>query len=241
MTAHDWFIEHRAAWVARALDREEEASFRDHVARCPDCRAAVAELERELAWLPMGVAPVAPRPGFRRRALERALGARRRRWGWVLPTALAASLLVAVGATVQLERRLGRLEETLAAQQQALAALRDTMSVARHAGKVLQAGFTMDGQHCGMMILADEQTHRWNVVVHGLPPARPGARYQFWFITDDGMKAGKPIEVVPGRIVTFTTGMPPGDARVMGAALSLEPMDNSGAGMRGTELAKIMM
>ena len=240
MTAHDWFLEHRAAWVARALDAEEARSFRDHLKRCPDCRAAVAELEGELAWLPMGVAPVAPRPGFRREALERALGQKAGR-GWMLPLALAASLLVAVGLVFQLERRIGALEDDVAAQRTALAALRDTVSVERHASRVLNASFAMDGEQAGMMILADEHTHRWSVVVHGLPPAKAGEKYQFWFITDGGMKQGVALEVVPGKVATFTTGMPPGDAKVMGAALSVEPMDNGGPEMKGPELAKIML
>ena len=240
MTAHDWFLEHRAAWVARALDADEARSFRDHLKRCPDCRAAVAELEGELAWLPMGVAPVAPRPGFRREALDRALGRKARR-GWILPLALAASLLVAVGLLFQLERRIGALEDDVAAERTALAALQDTMSVARQAGRMLHASFAMDGKTCGMMILADEHTHRWSVVVHGLPPARAGEKYQFWFITDGGMKQGVALEVVPGKVATFTTGMPPGGARVMGAALSVEPMDNGGPEMKGPELAKIML
>lgn len=240
MTAHDWFLEHRAAWVARVLDEEEARSFRDHLKRCPDCRAAVAELEGELAWLPMGVAPVAPRPGFRRQALERALGRRSSR-RWVLPLALAASLLVAVGLVFQLERRVGALEAAVAAQRTALAALQDTMSVERHASRVLNASFAMNGERGGMMILADEHSHRWSVVVHGLPPARVGEKYQFWFITDGGMRQGVTLEVVPGKVATFTTGMPPGNAKVMGAALSVEPMDNGGPEMKGPELAKIML
>ncbi|MGB7212019.1 MAG: anti-sigma factor [Gemmatimonadales bacterium] len=240
MTAHDWFFEHRSAWVAQALDAEEARSFRDHLKRCPDCRAAVAELEAELAWLPMGVAPVAPRPGFRREALDRALGRRRTR-GWILPLVLAASLLVAVGLVFQLERRIGALEVDVASQRTALAALQDTMSVARHASRVLNASFAMNGEQGGMMILADEHTHRWSVVVHGLPPARVGQKYQFWFITDGGMRQGVVLEVVPGKVATFTTGMPPGSAKVMGAALSVEPMDNGGPDMKGPELAKIML
>jgi hypothetical protein len=240
MTAHDWFLEHRSAWVARALDDEEARSFRDHLKRCPDCRAAVAELEGELAWLPMGVVPVAPRPGFRREALDRALGRRPSR-GWMLPLALAASLLVALGLVYRLDRRVGALEADVAAQRTALAALEDTMSVERHASRVLNASFAMNGEQGGMMILADEHTHRWSVVVHGLPPAKVGEKYQFWFITDGGMRQGVTLEVVAGKVATFTTGMPPGNARVMGAALSVEPMDNGGSEMKGPELAKIML
>ena len=240
MTAHDWFIEHRAAWVARALDGEEERSFRDHLRRCPDCRGAVAELERDLSWLPMGVEPVAPRPGFRRKALERALG-RRRNVAWILPAALAASLLLAFGIILRQEQRITRLEEAMSSQQARLAAEMDTMSVARHASRILHATFAMNGQTCGLMIMADERTHRWNVVVHGLPPAKPGEKYQFWFITDGGMKQGRMVEVEAGRVASFTTGMPAGNARVMGAALSVEPMDNGGPKMMGPELAKLML
>jgi anti-sigma-K factor RskA len=241
MTAHDWFLDHRADWVARALDPEEERSFRDHLQRCPDCRAAVAELERDLGWLPMAVAPVAPRPGFRRQALERALGRRDRRRGWILPAALAASLLLAFGFVLRQERRIGRLEEEMAGQRAALAAALDTLSVARDANRVLHATFAMDGQPCGMMILADEKTHRWTVVVHGLPPARAGQKYQFWFITDGGMRQGTMVEMVPGRVTSFTTGMPAGNAKVMGAALSVELMDNGGTEMKGPELVKMML
>ena len=66
MTAHDWYIENRAAFVARSLERGEERTFRDHLVRCDECTREVARLERELGWLPMGVAPVAPPPGFAR-------------------------------------------------------------------------------------------------------------------------------------------------------------------------------
>ncbi|MFI5235643.1 MAG: anti-sigma factor domain-containing protein [Gemmatimonadales bacterium] len=240
MTAHDWFIEHRAAWVARALDAEEERSFRDHLKRCPDCRAAVAELEGELAWLPMGVAPVAPRPGFRREALERIVGRPPRR-GWMVPLTLAASLLVALGTAIRMQRRIDALERVVDSTRIALAAAIDTMSVARGAARVMNASFAMEGKHCTMMILADEHTHRWNVMVHGLPAPKPGEKYQFWFITDDGMKQGLALEVVPGRMANFTTGMPAGNAKVMGAALSIEPMDNGGTTMKGPALAKIML
>ena len=64
MTAHDWYIENRAGFVARSLERGEERTFRDHLVRCDECTREVARMERDLGWLPMGVAPVA-RPGLR--------------------------------------------------------------------------------------------------------------------------------------------------------------------------------
>ncbi len=241
MTSHDWFIEHRAAWVARALDAEEEGSYRDHLARCAECRDAVAELERDLGWLSMGVEPVAPRPGFRREALDRVVGARRRRHDWILPAALAASLLISLSLNWRQRGRIAALDAGNAATGTSVAALRDTLSVERDAAQVLHADFATSGVPCSITIIADDHTHRWSVVVHGLPPARPGEKYQFWFITDDGMRRGVTIDAVPGRVASFLTGMPPGNARVMGAALSVEPAENQGSEMKGSALAKIMM
>ncbi|HEY4321958.1 MAG TPA: anti-sigma factor [Gemmatimonadales bacterium] len=241
MTSHDWFIEHRTAWIARALDAEEETSYRDHLARCAECRDAVAELQREFGWLSMGVEPVAPRPGFRREALDRIVGARRRRRSWILPTALAASLLLSLGVNGYQRARIVALDASTAVTQTSVVALRDTLSVQRDAGQVMHADFAASGAPCSITIIADGHTHRWDVVVHGLPPAQPGQKYQFWFITDDGMRQGVSIDAVPGRVSTFLTGMPPGHARVMGAALSIEPRENDGTEMQGAELAKIMM
>ena len=52
MTAHAWYIENRAAFVARSLERGEERTFRDHLVRCDECTREVARLERELGWTP---------------------------------------------------------------------------------------------------------------------------------------------------------------------------------------------
>jgi hypothetical protein len=67
VTAHDWYVENRAAFLARTLEPGEERTFRDHLVRCDECARELARLERELAWLPMGVAPAAPAPGLARR------------------------------------------------------------------------------------------------------------------------------------------------------------------------------
>ena len=241
MTSHDWFVEHRSAWVARVLDPEEERSFRDHLDRCAECRAAVAQLEQELGMLSMGVKPVAPRPGFRREALDRIVGARRRRNTWVLPTALAASLLVSLGVNFRQRSELADLGARAAEMGTSVAAMQDTLSIERNAGQVMHASFDVGGAPGSLTIIADGNTHRWNVVVNGLPPAKPGQKYQFWFITDDGMRRGVSIDAVTGRVASFLTGMPPGNAKVMGAALSVEPMEGDGREMKGAPLAKIMM
>ena len=113
MTAHAWYIENRAAFVARSLERGEERTFRDHLVRCDECTREVARLERELGWLPMGVAPVAPPPGFARQMaaeiLDRPSRLRRR-----LPLAVAAGLaLVSLGVSMSARHDGRELRERL--------------------------------------------------------------------------------------------------------------------------------
>jgi hypothetical protein len=79
------------------------------------------------------------------------------------------------------------------------------------------------------------------VVVHGLPPAPAGTRYQFWFICADGMVRGTEIPGADARPTIFTTGMPPTGGAVLGAALTMEPMDADSGPPRGKTLAHLML
>jgi Anti-sigma-K factor rskA/Putative zinc-finger len=243
MTAHDWFIEHRTEFAARTLDADEEATFRAHLERCDECRAEVERLEHDLAWLPMGASPVVPRPGLRREIVQYALGsASSRRRAWAVPVGVAAALACLAIGWYAGNRRAAAAAEELASSKQRLVALEDTLSVMRQAARVLQAKIELDGRQGGLVIFADPKTHRWNVVIHGLPPAPPNNRYQFWFHCAEGMVPGAEVRVDPARPVMFTTGMPErGCQTVMGAALTLEPIGPAEGPPRGKELAHPML
>ena len=246
MTPHEWFIEHRVAYATRTLDQDEVRSFGAHLADCEECRRELARIEEDLRWLPMGARPVAPSAGFPRRAVDHILERRpSRRPGWVLPAALAASALLAVGGWYLGRSPVGVLRQQLREQHALAAALRDTLSIMR-AGRVLQASVEMDGARGGVLIFADEVTHRWNVVIHGLPPAPAGHRYQFWFVCADGedqMVRGTEVNADTRRPTMFTTGMPQPQAcpTVKGAALTEEPMPDVQGPPRGKALAHLML
>jgi anti-sigma-K factor RskA len=246
MTPHDWFVEQRTAFVVRSLEPDEERTFREHLGGCEACRGAVEQMERELAWLPMGVAPVTPRPGLSRVLVEGVLG--RRRAGapwWIVPASLAASLVIAAGAWIWAARLIRSWQtEALNAQQllvQELAMARDTLEIIRTADKVRHADITMAGKQGGLVIFADDRTHRWNVVVYGLPTMRSGQVCQFWFITDSGMVRSVEVKSDGRTPALLTLPMPPSGGTVMGAALTLEPAGSSGASPQGQELAHLMM
>ncbi len=242
MSAHEWFIEHRTAWVTRTLEPAEARSFAQHLAGCEECRAAVALLERELAWLPMGTRPAAVRPGLARRIYDDALESRRKRLvRRAAPWAMAASLLFAVAVWGASRRQVDRLAGELRARDTALAALSDTLSVMRQATRVLQASITMDGHQGGIMIFADTMSHRWNVVVHGLPPAPAGEMYQFWFVAADGMVRSAQLDLRSSHSAFFTVGMPQTGGKVMGAALTVEPVSAGPGDQPGQMLAHLML
>jgi len=239
VTPHDWYVEHRAAWVAGSLDAREQEIFADHLPRCEECRAEVARLERELAWLPMAAAPTAPRPGLTRQIAERVLR-RPPAWRRYAPALAAAAVLVAaLGLGVRERRRVTEVEVLLAQRNLRLAALEDTLSVIRGAARVVQRDISMDGHRGGLLIFQDETSHRWNVVVHGLPAAPAGTVYQFWFVTESGMVRSVELPMDRGRPAFATVSMPPIPAAIMGAALTVEPMLARSDRPEGREIAHV--
>ena len=240
MTAHDWYLENRAAFVARSLEPGEERTFRDHLVRCDECTREVARLERELAWLPMGVAPAAPSPGLARRMAGEILD-RPSRWRRRLPLAAAAAVaLVAAGMALSGRSERRDLRTLLTAREDQLAALQDTLSVLRRAHQVLQTRISMDGHQGGLLIFQDAVSHRWCVIVHGLPPAPTGSVYQFWFITDSGMVRSVEVNADTRRPAFLTLPMPGVPAPVMGAALTMEPVVNRSDRPEGVTLAHVV-
>ena len=240
MTAHDWYFENRAAFVVRSLEPGEERTFRDHLVRCDECTREVARLERELGWLPMGAAPVAPPPGFARRMAAEILD-RPNRWRRRLPLALAASLaLLAAGGALAARHDGRELRTRLSARETQLAALQDTLSVLRRANTVLQTQISMNGHQGGLLIFRDAGSHRWCVIVHGLPPAPPGSMYQFWFITETGMVRSVEVNADMQRPAFMTLPMPGVAAPVMGAALTMESVVNHSEEPKGVTLAHVV-
>lgn len=245
MNPHAWFVEQRTAFVVRALEPGEERAFHEHLAGCAECREAVEALERDVSWLPMGLPPAASRPGLNRQLVAGVLGERGAAPRWWAPAALAASLILAAGAWFWALTTTRAFEAQLAGERarlaEELAMVRDTLGIIRDAAVVRHARIAMDGREGGLLIFADERTHRWNVVVYGLPAPPAGETCQFWFITESGMVRSVAVPS-DGRTPAFLTlPMPPDARHVMGAALTMEPAGSSGGAPAGVQLAHLML
>jgi anti-sigma-K factor RskA len=169
-------------------------------------------------WLGMAAPPRTPRPELKSRVLARATADAR---GATWRLAAAAILLVALGGTGLLWRHVARLSATLAAT-------RDTLGLLRRPGTRLVAIPVVTGGRAGeLMIFDDTLSHRWLVTCHGLSPNAPGQAYQLWFVTDQGMRSAAVMPMDRPAPMVMALDMPPGTARVMGVAMSVEPRAGS--------------
>ncbi|MEP6573362.1 MAG: anti-sigma factor [Gemmatimonadota bacterium] len=245
MNPHEWFVVHRTEFVIRTLEPGDERTFAEHLPGCAECREEIGRIEHDLAWLPMGASPAVPRPGLKRRLLEGALGSPVRRWRWTSQwpaiIGIAASLLLGLGLYAREHARSETLTRQVAQLDAALRGAQDTLSIIRGASRVLQASFTMDGHNGGMTIFADSHSHRWNVVVHGLPAAPAGEVYQFWFICDNGMIRGVTVHLDEKTPAFMTLPMPEAGGTVLGAALTVELDANTAPEPQGKTLAHLML
>jgi hypothetical protein len=240
MNTHEWYVENQAAFVARALEPDEERVYRLHVRDCRECAENVRRLERELAWMPMGVSPVATGPGFVRRVSEAVLQQRPSAWRRRLPYVLAAAAMVlAVGLSTRSASESRRMQALLADSESRMMALEDTLSVLRSAHQVLQIPISTGGKQGGLLIFQDTGSHRWCVIVHGLPPAPSGTVYQFWFITETGMVRSVEVNADTSKPAFVTLPMPRVPAPVMGAALTVEPAISRSSEPEGPQLAHV--
>lgn len=226
--------------MTRTLERKDEATFANHVARCEECRLAVAQLERELAWLPMGVAPVPLRPGLTHSLMEGVLRQRRIRWWqWASSLATAASLVLALRVWTEARHEISRLQRALDARQGRLIAIEDSLSAILGAERVLQGTIRGPGYEGGVLIFYDQDTERWNVVVHDLPPAQTGDAYQLWFVTGRGLQPGPKLQVNGSRPTFLTMPAPGPSSDVVGAVLTVGPLAGPSGRPRGVELARL--
>jgi hypothetical protein len=161
-------------------------------------------------WIGMTPAPRSPRPELKERVLGRAFAARP--WSpW--PVAAAALLVLSVGATGVLWRRVALLEGRMAATQ-------DTLDLLRRPGTRVITIPVKTGTRVGALtIFADTVSHRWLVVCHNLAPNAPDQAYQLWFVTERGTRSAALMVMDHDAPMIMAMDIPSDAGKVIGVAM----------------------
>lgn len=187
-TAHD----NVGAYVLDALADEERAQFEAHLARCPDCRAEVVELQQVVDVLPLALEGVEPSALLRNRVMDvsreedrpalvpipggRATPRPRASWRWPELAAIAAAVLLVAGLgvwNIHLQQQINSDQAALAYQRQIAAA------IAAHATVSPISGQGRDRAASAAVVQPRRQQPAY-LVVQGLSGTAKNRVYELW-------------------------------------------------------------
>jgi len=176
---HARYVEWDAAYVIGALSAADRAEFEAHLAQCPQCRAAIAEIAPTLGLLSR-ITPEraesllkvenaeAPAPEHRARVLSLAAArSRRRRRAWVAGIAAAAVIVVTAVAVPVVSAQLRPPSTTIALEQLIDAPLTATVSLTEVAWGTridmtcdygAEGEAPADGRPYALVVVADDGT-----------------------------------------------------------------------------------
>ena len=230
-----------------ALTEEERELVEAYLAKHPDARAQVEEMNRAASALPQSVSPVEPSPRTKNALMARVAADERAHTSMhsqpsrrvsgfesFLRTFSLAAAAIAIIWVIVLNIQVARLRNEIASLNTALAAQSDSLNQIIQklpqnnpsgAITVSLKGTNVEPQAQGQLI-ADPASQSAVLVVTGLPPLEPGKTYQVWLIADAPISAGLLTVDANGQgvlIVTSTESI--GSFKSLG--ISVEPAGGS--------------
>jgi anti-sigma-K factor RskA len=199
-----------AAYALDALDPAERDAYEEHLARCAECREAVAAFQDVAADLAYEADAPPPPPALRERILAEArtdgsnvVAFPRRRW--LAPVAAAAAVAAGVAAlalsfwAADLSQQLDDERASLHLSEEAVAMLADPDA----------RRIPLDGAE-GMLVVDEESGEGW-LVLRGLESAPSEKTYEAWVIEDGeavpaGLFAGGGVSTVVSLAAPVSEG-----------------------------------
>jgi anti-sigma-K factor RskA len=199
-----------AAYALDALDPAERDAYEEHLARCAECREAVAAFQDVAADLAYEADAPPPPPALRERILAEArtdgsnvVAFPRRRW--LAPVAAAAAVAAGVAAlalsfwAADLSQQLDDERASLHLSEEAVAMLADPDA----------RRIPLDGAE-GMLVVDEESGEGW-LVLRGLESAPSERTYEAWVIEDGeavpaGLFAGGGVSTVVSLAAPVSEG-----------------------------------
>lgn len=199
-----------AAYALDALDPAERDAYEEHLARCAECREAVAAFQDVAADLAYEADAPPPPPALRDRILAEArtdgsnvVALPRRRW--LVPVTGAAAVAAGIAAlalsfwAADLSQQLGEERASLHLSEEAVAMLADPDA----------RRIPLDGTE-GMLVVDEESGEGW-LVLRGLESAPAEKTYEAWVIEDGeavpaGLFAGGGVSTVVSLAAPVSEG-----------------------------------
>jgi anti-sigma-K factor RskA len=199
-----------AAYALDALDPAERDAYEEHLARCAECREAVAAFQDVAADLAYEADAPPPPPALRDRILAEArtdgsnvVAFPRRRW--LVPVTGAAAVAAGIAAlalsfwAADLSQQLDDERASLHLSEEAVAMLADPDA----------RRIPLDGAE-GMLIVEEESGEGW-LVLRGLESAPAAKTYEAWVIEDGeavpaGLFAGGGVSTVVSLAAPVSEG-----------------------------------
>jgi anti-sigma-K factor RskA len=199
-----------AAYALDALDPAERDAYEEHLARCAECREAVAAFQDVAADLAYEADAPPPPPALRDRILAEArtdgsnvVALPRRRW--LVPVTGAAAVAAGIAAlalsfwAADLSQQLDEERASLHLSEEAVAMLADPDA----------RRIPLDGAE-GMLVVDEESGEGW-LVLRGLESAPAEKTYEAWVIEDGeavpaGLFAGGGVSTVVSLAAPVSEG-----------------------------------
>jgi anti-sigma-K factor RskA len=199
-----------AAYALDALDPAERDAYEEHLARCAECREAVAAFQDVAADLAYEADAPPPPPALRNRILAEArtdgsnvVAFPRRRW--LVPVTGAAAVAAGIAAlalsfwAADLSQQLDDERASLHLSEEAVAMLADPDA----------RRIPLDGAE-GMLVVEEESGEGW-LVLRGLESAPAEKTYEAWVIEDGeavpaGLFAGGGVSTVVSLAAPVSEG-----------------------------------
>jgi anti-sigma-K factor RskA len=199
-----------AAYALDALDPAERDAYEEHLARCAECREAVAAFQDVAADLAYEADAPPPPPALRDRILAKArtdgsnvVAFPRRRW--LVPVTGAAAVAAGIAAlalsfwAADLSQQLDDERASLHLSEEAVAMLADPDA----------RRIPLDGAE-GMLVVEEESGEGW-LVLRGLESAPAAKTYEAWVIEDGeavpaGLFAGGGVSTVVSLAAPVSEG-----------------------------------
>ncbi|HSJ87689.1 MAG TPA: anti-sigma factor [Anaerolineales bacterium] len=231
-----------------ALTEEERELVETYLAKHPEARAQLDEMNRAVVAVPQDVVPVEPSPRTkqalmqrvsadaqaRSRSLAKSQPSRESRFASFFRTfSLAAAALALIWVlvlnlqVVRMRNEIASLNNALAAQSDSLNQIIQKLPQNNPSGTITVSlkGTKAEPQAQGQLI-ANPSSQSAVLVVTGLPPLEPGKTYQVWLIANAPVSAGLLTVDANGQgvlIITSTESI--GSFKSLG--ISVEPAGGS--------------